>query len=72
MLPLGPERFLQEIRVAAKLQHPHIVGLLDSGVITSGPGRSAPYYVMPFVEGETLRERLRPGADRCRCPRSSG
>jgi tRNA A-37 threonylcarbamoyl transferase component Bud32/tetratricopeptide (TPR) repeat protein len=56
---LGPERFLQEIRVAAKLQHPHIVGLLDSGVITD---RSSPkvlsYYVMPFVEGETLRERL--------------
>jgi serine/threonine-protein kinase len=56
---LGPERFLQEIRVAAKLQHPHIVGLLDSGVITDGPGREVLYYyVMPFVEGETLRERL--------------
>ena len=56
---LGPERFLQEIRVAAKLQHPHIVGLLDSGVITNGPGREVLYYyVMPFVEGETLRERL--------------
>jgi tRNA A-37 threonylcarbamoyl transferase component Bud32/tetratricopeptide (TPR) repeat protein len=56
---LGPERFLQEIRVAAKLQHPHIVGLLDSGVIAAGPGSAVlPYYVMPFVEGETLRERL--------------
>ena len=56
---LGPERFLQEIRLAAKLQHPHIVGLLDSGVITAGPGSEVlSYYVMPFVEGETLRERL--------------
>src|SRR6266853_513580 len=56
---LGPERFLQEIRLVAKLQHPHIVGLIDSGVITDGPGGEAlSYYVMPFVEGETLRKRL--------------
>ncbi len=60
---LGPERFLQEIRVAAKLQHPHIVGLLDSGVYAD-PGGGAelrPYYVMPYVEGETLRDRLARG-----------
>jgi tRNA A-37 threonylcarbamoyl transferase component Bud32/tetratricopeptide (TPR) repeat protein len=56
---LGPERFLREIRVAAKLQHPHIVGLFDSGVIAAEPGSEAlSYYVMPFVEGETLRARL--------------
>ncbi len=55
---LGPERFLQEIRLAAKLQHPHIVGLLDSGVLIDGQGRTLPYYVMPFIEGETLRDRL--------------
>jgi tetratricopeptide (TPR) repeat protein len=55
---LGPERFLQEIRLAAKLQHPHIVGLLDSGVLTDGPGSALPYYVMPFIDGETLRARL--------------
>jgi tRNA A-37 threonylcarbamoyl transferase component Bud32/TolB-like protein len=56
---LGAERFLQEIRVAAKLQHPHIIGLIDSGVITDGAGPGGlSYYVMPFVEGETLRERL--------------
>ncbi len=56
---LGADRFLQEIRVAAKLQHPHIVGLLDSGVIADGAGPEVlSYYVMPFVEGETLRERL--------------
>jgi serine/threonine-protein kinase len=55
---LGPERFLQEIRLAARLQHPHIVGLLDSGVITPEPGSTLPYYVMPFIDGETLRDRL--------------
>jgi serine/threonine-protein kinase len=55
---MGPERFAREIEVAARLQHPHILGLLDSGVITEGQGPALPYYVMPFVEGETLRERL--------------
>src|SRR5512138_2872372 len=55
---LGPERFLQEIRLAARLQHPHIVGLLDSGVLTHEPGSTLPYYVMPFIDGETLRDRL--------------
>ncbi len=56
---LGAERFLQEIQVAAKLQHPHIIGLIDSGVINDGAGPEVlSYYVMPFVEGETLRERL--------------
>jgi tRNA A-37 threonylcarbamoyl transferase component Bud32/TolB-like protein len=56
---LGADRFLQEIRVAAKLQHPHIVGLIDSGVVGDGHGPEViSYYVMPFVDGETLRERL--------------
>jgi eukaryotic-like serine/threonine-protein kinase len=50
---LGPERFAREIQVAARLQHPHILGVLDSGD-TDGFF----YYVMPYVEGETLRERL--------------
>jgi serine/threonine protein kinase/DNA-binding SARP family transcriptional activator len=50
---VGGERFLQEIRVAAGLHHPHIVPLFDSGE-TEG----LLYYVMPFVEGESLRERL--------------
>jgi tRNA A-37 threonylcarbamoyl transferase component Bud32/TolB-like protein len=54
---LGADRFLQEIRVAAKLQHPHIIGLIDSGVVGDGP-EVLSYYVMPFVDGETLRERL--------------
>ena len=56
---LGPERFLLEIRVTARLQHPHILPLLDSGVVETVPGRSSPYYVMPYVEGESLRDRLK-------------
>jgi eukaryotic-like serine/threonine-protein kinase len=51
---IGAERFLREIKTIAHLQHPHILGLIDSGEI----GGTA-YYVMPFVEGESLRERIR-------------
>ena len=50
---LGPERFLQEIKLAAKLNHPHILPLFDSGSVDG-----MLYYVMPYVEGESLRERL--------------
>jgi serine/threonine-protein kinase len=50
---LGPERFLSEIRTTAKLQHPHILPLLDSG-----DADGLLYYVMPLVTGETLRSRL--------------
>jgi serine/threonine protein kinase/Tfp pilus assembly protein PilF len=50
---LGPERFLREIRLAAHLRHPHILPLYDSG----RAGESF-YYVMPYVEGESLRGRL--------------
>src|SRR3984893_18813497 len=47
---LGAERFLQEIRVTANLQHPHILALIDSGVIGEDAGelKGRPYYVMPF------------------------
>ena len=56
---LGSERFLREIQIAARLQHPHILPLYDSGQIESSDGTSALlYYVMPFVEGESLRDRL--------------
>jgi eukaryotic-like serine/threonine-protein kinase len=57
---LGPERFLQEIRVTANLQHPHILGLIDSGLIGGDAGelKGRPYYVMPYLEGESLRKRL--------------
>jgi serine/threonine-protein kinase len=50
---IGVDRFLAEIRVTANLQHPNILGLFDSGV---ADGQA--YYVMPFVEGESLRDRL--------------
>ena len=57
---LGPERFLREIRIAAKLQHPHILGLIDSGVFGPDAGELAgrPYYVMPYVRDGSLRARL--------------
>src|SRR4051812_28842573 len=50
---LGADRFLVEIRLAAKLNHPHIVALHDSGKIDGQL-----YYVMPFIEGPTLRDYL--------------
>ena len=50
---LGPERFLSEIRVTANLQHPNLLPLFDSGAAAE-----LLYYVMPYVEGETLRARL--------------
>ncbi len=50
---LGAERFVQEITTTANLQHPHILPLFDSG-----EADSFLYYVMPFVEGETLRDKL--------------
>src|SRR5262245_59480953 len=50
---LGPERFLREIELTAGLQHPHILPLLDSGEVGG-----LLYYVMPYVEGESLRQRL--------------
>jgi serine/threonine-protein kinase len=53
---VGAERFLQEIRLTANLQHPHILPLLDSGTVGAS---GLLFYVMPFVEGESLRERLR-------------
>ncbi|MFN7455883.1 MAG: serine/threonine-protein kinase, partial [Gemmatimonas sp.] len=50
---LGAERFLSEIKTTARLQHPHILPLLDSGAADG-----LLYYVMPYVKGETLRARL--------------
>ena len=56
---LGDERFLREIRIAAHLQHPHILTLIDSGANPAGEETGGSlYYVMPYVEGETLRQRL--------------
>jgi eukaryotic-like serine/threonine-protein kinase len=50
---IGPSRFLQEIRVTSRLQHPHILPVFDSG---ESAGQL--WYTMPFVEGESLRQRL--------------
>src|SRR5215203_4787381 len=54
----GVERFLREIELAARLQHPHILPVFDSGLIDAESATPLPYFVMPFVEGETLRQRL--------------
>ncbi len=50
---IGADRFEREIKLSAKLQHPHILGLIDSG-----EADGLLYYVMPFVKGESLRDRL--------------
>ena len=50
---IGAERFLAEIRTTANLQHPHILPLHDSGAVDG-----VLYYVMPFIDGETLRDRI--------------
>src|SRR5579862_3932262 len=51
---LGPERFMREIKVAAGLQHPHIISVYDSGATPDGQL----WFTMPYVEGESLRARL--------------
>jgi serine/threonine protein kinase/tetratricopeptide (TPR) repeat protein len=68
---LGPERFLREIRLAARLQHPHILSVYDSGETA---GRL--WFTMPYVEGESLRDRIRrerqlPVADAVRLTREA-
>ena len=50
---VGTDRFLREVQIEARLQHPHIVPLHDSG-----KAGDLPYYVMPLVEGESLRDRI--------------
>ncbi|MFN0180976.1 MAG: protein kinase domain-containing protein [Gemmatimonadales bacterium] len=50
---LGPERFLREVKIAANLQHPHVLPLYDSGQV-----HGFLFYVMPFVDGVSLREKL--------------
>jgi serine/threonine-protein kinase len=72
---VGPERFLHEIRIAARLAHPHIVPLFDSGAVEAGletqdagheqlvshvsRPASILYYTMPYIAGDSLRDRLR-------------
>ena len=50
---IGPDRFLREIKMAARLTHPHILPLFDSG-----EADGLLFYVMPYVDGESLRDRL--------------
>src|ERR1051325_1225334 len=61
---VAPQRFLREIQLAARLDHPHILPVYDSGEVTVGhpersEGMSWLWYVMPYVEGGSLRDRLR-------------
>jgi serine/threonine-protein kinase len=56
---LGTERFLREIQVAARLRHPHIIPLFDSGQIpATGDHAAVLYYIMPRIEGESLRNMI--------------
>ena len=69
------QRFLLEIQILARLQHPHILPLLDSGTTEETAPR--PFYVMPYVDGESLRQRLTregplPVADALRLVRETG
>ncbi|HKP48546.1 MAG TPA: serine/threonine-protein kinase, partial [Gemmatimonadales bacterium] len=62
---LGTDRFLREIKLAARLQHPHIVSVHDSGTTVTGAagqqgrGTAHLWFTMPYIEGESLRDRLR-------------
>ena len=60
---LSVDRFAREIRLAARLQHPHIVPLFAAGEVDG-----LPYYTMPFVEGESLRSLSSCAKGRCRLP----
>ncbi len=54
VMQLGADRFAREIQISTQLQHPHIVPVFDSGTF-----EGLPFYVMPFVQGETLEHRLK-------------
>ncbi len=58
---LGPERFLREIKLAARLQHPNIVPVYDSGEVKVADAPARLWFTMPYIEGESLRDRLRRG-----------
>jgi tRNA A-37 threonylcarbamoyl transferase component Bud32 len=53
------ERFSREARAVAKLNHPHVVGVIDAGEEDGDDGFSTPYIVFEYVEGETLKDRIR-------------
>ena len=56
---IGIDRFVREVRVTARLQHPNIVPVLESGTVTAADGSRLPWYTMPYIAGESLRSRLR-------------
>ena len=53
------ERFRREARAVAQLNHPHIVGVIDAGEQSEEDGFATPYIVFEYVEGETLKQRIR-------------
>lgn len=55
---IGVDRFIREVRLTARLQHPNIVPILDSGVLRGPDGTALPWYAMSYLEGESLRTRL--------------
>ena len=55
---MGADRFIRELRLTAQLQHPSIVPILDSGVVTLADGTRVPWFAMPYLKGESLRARL--------------
>jgi serine/threonine-protein kinase len=55
---IAVDRFVRELRLTARLQHPNILPLLDSGVLTRPDGTTLPWYAMPYLRGESLRARL--------------
>jgi serine/threonine protein kinase/tetratricopeptide (TPR) repeat protein len=57
-IAIGTDRFIREIQLTARLQHPSIAQLLDSGVMLTPDGTSVPWYAMPYLDGDSLRTRL--------------
>ena len=55
---IGVERFVREIRLTARLQHPGVIPILDSGTLAGPGGIELPWYAMAYVSGESLRQRL--------------
>ena len=55
---IGADRFLREISISSRLQHPHILTLIDSGEVRAPTGEHFLYYVMPYVQGESLHDRI--------------
>jgi eukaryotic-like serine/threonine-protein kinase len=56
---VGADRFVRETAIAARLNHPHVLPLFDSGLLEAGTGEPVLYYALPYVDGHSLRERLR-------------